>query len=164
MSQPQPQPRTRPGQQARPGDATGRKREQLAREQADVIKEREGQLSMITAERQRSMEEDVIDPITREVITEKTGAVRRMDEAEDDTPRVLGTGVNAVEELAEPKPDPSAPKLERDPNEKVIIRVNCDLEEVTLGYGNTVSFKEGGRYRVPRWMADHLDEKGLVWH
>lgn len=158
------QPRSRPGQQARPGDVTGRKREQLARELSEEIKEREGNLAMITVERQRSMDEDVVDPLTREIITEKTGAVRRMDEDEDDAPRVLGTGDNSIEELVEPKADPSAPQLARDPMEKVIIRVNADLDEVTLGYGNTVSFKEGGRYRVPRWMAEHLDEKGLVWH
>lgn len=159
----QPQPRTRPGQQARPGDATGRKREQLASEQAAAIKEREGNLAMITHERQRANEEDIIDPLTREVINDTTGEVRRMDNDEDEAPRILGTGDNSVEELIEPKAAPG-PTVARDPLEKVIIRVNCDLEEVTLGYNNTVSFKEGGRYRVPRWVAEHLDEKGLVWH
>ena len=47
--------------------------------------------------------------------------------------------------------------------EKVVVRVNCDLEDVTLGYGNTYTFLAGRRYRVPRWIADHLEERGLTW-
>lgn len=33
-----------------------------------------------------------------------------------------------------------------------------------LGGIRFLSFQEGRRYRVPRALADHLDERGLVWH
>lgn len=44
------------------------------------------------------------------------------------------------------------------------IRVNTNLEDVTIGAGNTYSFEEGRKYRVPAHIADHLEEKGIVWH
>lgn len=165
----QAQPRTRPGQQSRPGDATGRKREQLSREHAEEVARREGEIAMVTAERSRSRDEDVIDPLTREIINEDTGAVTRMDaDDEDEAPRIIGVGNSAIEEIQEAKATRGKTAVvERTQDylqEKVIIRVNADLENVTLGYGNVVDFKEGNRYRVPRWVAEHLDEKGLVWH
>lgn len=47
---------------------------------------------------------------------------------------------------------------------QVEIRVNEDIDEMTYGYGNTYTMKAGGRYRVPREVADHLEGLGLVWH
>ncbi len=46
----------------------------------------------------------------------------------------------------------------------VVIRVNEDIEEMTYGYGNTYNMKAGGRYKVPKKVADHLETLGLVWH
>lgn len=43
------------------------------------------------------------------------------------------------------------------------IKVLYDLEDVTIGYGNTYTFREGFRYRVPRWVAAHLEEKQLAF-
>jgi hypothetical protein len=43
-----------------------------------------------------------------------------------------------------------------------IIRVNDDLPSVTIGAGNIYSFERGKRYRVPKYVAEHLDEKGYV--
>lgn len=48
--------------------------------------------------------------------------------------------------------------------ESVIIRVNEDIEEMTLGVGNHYTFKMGQKYKVAKSVADHLEEKGLVWH
>lgn len=169
MSQ-QTQPRNRPGQQARPGDVTGRKREQLAAEHAEEIKAREGNLAMISAEKQRSMDEDIIDPLTREIIRSSDGTVTNMDDDEDEEPRVLRApgGSLTIEEMPEPKPrlDPTGKPVQvnRDPEEKVVVRFNCDLEEVTIGHGNTFTFEQGKKYRLPRWVAEHFDEKGVLWH
>lgn len=165
------QPRTRPGQQAHPGDVTGRKREALAREAAEADKDRQNELTMITAEKRRARDEDIIDPETREVINGSTGVVTTMDDDdEDEAPRLIGSGDTKIEELPEPKPiraiaPGEAPQNRSQEylNEKVIVRVNADLEEVTLGYGNTYTFQEGRRYRVPRWVAEHLEERGLTW-
>lgn len=44
------------------------------------------------------------------------------------------------------------------------MRVNADLEDVTIGAGNTVSFFVGHLYDVPAPLYDHLEEKGYVWH
>lgn len=47
---------------------------------------------------------------------------------------------------------------------EVVIRVNEDIDEMTYGYGNTYTMKAGGKYKVPREVADHLESLGLVWH
>lgn len=44
------------------------------------------------------------------------------------------------------------------------IRVNSDIEHMTLGAGTDYNFTVGQKYRVPQHVADHLEEKGLVWH
>jgi hypothetical protein len=46
----------------------------------------------------------------------------------------------------------------------VVIRVNEDIEDMTLGVGNNYTFKAGQKYKVPKHVADHLEEKGYVWH
>lgn len=46
-------------------------------------------------------------------------------------------------------------------NEPTLIRSLYDLEDVTIGYGNTFNFRADYKYRVPRWVAIHLEEKGL---
>lgn len=46
----------------------------------------------------------------------------------------------------------------------VEIRVNSTLENVTIGQGTDYTFEEGRRYKVPQHVADHLEERGLVWH
>jgi hypothetical protein len=47
--------------------------------------------------------------------------------------------------------------------EIVEFRVN-DTFEATIGHGNDYSFQEGRSYRAPRFIRDHLEEKGLIWH
>lgn len=44
------------------------------------------------------------------------------------------------------------------------IRVNTTLENMTYGHGVDYTFEEGRTYKVPREVADHLEEKGYVWH
>jgi hypothetical protein len=166
------QPRTRPGRQARPGDVTGRKREELAREHSEEIKAREGEISLLTQAAARSVDEDIIDLETREVINANSGAVTRMDEDDDDddAPRLIGssTATMQIEELPDPQAQAQANGVVHAQtveylNEKVVVRINTDLEDITLGYGNTFTFLEGRRYRVPRWVASWLDERGLTW-
>jgi hypothetical protein len=42
-----------------------------------------------------------------------------------------------------------------------VIRLNATIEP-TIGQGNTIKFEEGKRYRVPRYIAQHLHEKGYI--
>lgn len=46
----------------------------------------------------------------------------------------------------------------------VVIRVNEDIDEMTLGVGNNYTFKAGQKYKVAKHVADHLEEKGYIWH
>jgi hypothetical protein len=46
----------------------------------------------------------------------------------------------------------------------VKIRVNTTLEQLTFGKDNHYDFEEGREYVVPQALADHLEEKGLLWH
>lgn len=147
--------------QVRPGNTTGLKAEQLKREHAEELALREGQISTITIEAARSKNEDILDLDTNEVIR-PDGSVSQIVADEDDAPILIGSGVVKIEELASASPTATIAQG-LDPMEKVVITVAADLEDVTLGYGNIYSFKEGGKYRVPRWIAEHLEERGLVW-
>lgn len=44
----------------------------------------------------------------------------------------------------------------------VVIRVIDDIENMTLGVGNTYSFKAGQKYQVTRNVAQHLEQKGYL--
>lgn len=66
-----------------------------------------------------------------------------------------GLSWNEVEEVGGPVNDDEVP---------VVIRAKETLENVTIGVGNNYNFVEGKQYRVPKRVADHLEEKGLVWH
>lgn len=48
-------------------------------------------------------------------------------------------------------------------DDSVIIRATHDIDEMTLGVGQTYSFKQGVKYRVPRSVANHLARLGYTW-
>lgn len=52
-----------------------------------------------------------------------------------------------------------APKVERAHR---VMRVNTDLEDITIGKDNHYSFFVGKAYKVPAHVYDHLWEKGYV--
>lgn len=45
-----------------------------------------------------------------------------------------------------------------------VMRVNTDLEDITIGKDNHYTFREGVRYKVPAMVYSHLEEKGYVYH
>jgi hypothetical protein len=47
--------------------------------------------------------------------------------------------------------------------DSIIVRVAEDVDNMTYGYGNTYHFKAGGKYKVPRGVADRLQELGLLY-
>lgn len=49
-------------------------------------------------------------------------------------------------------------------NDTVVVRVSETIENMTVGHGNTYHFKAGGKYQVPKEVADRLEELGLLWH
>lgn len=48
--------------------------------------------------------------------------------------------------------------------EAVKFRASEDLDQITVGQGREFSLKAGNTYQAPRWVVQHLDEQGLVWH
>ena len=48
-------------------------------------------------------------------------------------------------------------------DDATVIRVAEDLENVTIGAGNNFSFKAGQKYKVPKYVATHLQEKGYLY-
>jgi hypothetical protein len=158
------QPRTRSGApQAHPGDVTGRKRETLQAEHEELLAERAGEIGLINTAKQRSLDDDVVSPFEG-TIEGPDGEKRPIYPAPETGPRLIGTGRMKVVELRDEEPEVD-PRRE-DPEywgEMVTVRFNIDMDDVTLGHGNTFSFKEGQRYKLPRWAAEHLSDKGVIW-
>ena len=48
--------------------------------------------------------------------------------------------------------------------EIVSFKVRETLEMVTIGAGNHYTFEEGKTYKYPKYIYDHLEEKGMIWH
>lgn len=44
-----------------------------------------------------------------------------------------------------------------------VVRVAEDLEHVTIGVGKHYTFKAGQKYKVPKHVAQHLQEKGYLY-
>jgi len=125
-----------------PTDHTGAKREQLEREHADELQRRQAEMSL--AARVAAESDEVVD-MTQTVPLE----------VEDDQD---GADLPAVWETV------GEPAVRGGSDGTVVIRVNTDLDDVTIGVGNNYSFKEGQACRVPLNVARHLEEKGYIWH
>jgi hypothetical protein len=48
-------------------------------------------------------------------------------------------------------------------NDYVIIRTITDIEDMTYGVGNSYTFKQGVKYRVPSSLANYLEQLGYIW-
>lgn len=49
-------------------------------------------------------------------------------------------------------------------DEIVSFKVRENLEAVTIGAGTFYNFEEGKTYKYPKYIYDHLEEKGMIWH
>jgi hypothetical protein len=72
------------------------------------------------------------------------------------------------------------PEVYTDPNtgEEIVVEVDVEdpsqapvtfraretIEGVTVGKDNHYDLEEGRQYRAPRWVAEHFDRQGLVYH
>jgi hypothetical protein len=45
----------------------------------------------------------------------------------------------------------------------VVIRTITDIDDMSYGVGNTYTFKAGVKYRVPKSLADYLEQLGYIW-
>ena len=133
----------------RPQDVTGRKAEELAAARAEELAEKAKHIAMVTA--QTAAEKDRTVDLTGDRPVEV--------ETEDDEPRDAAADVQGVQAASQVVAKPVAVS-----EAYRVIRTNCDLEQVTIGHGTSWNFEQGVRYKVPKHVADHLEEKGLVWH
>lgn len=133
-------------QNARPGDFTGQQKAKLAKEHAEEVARRGDELAMMEAAEQEAAQNRVTD------YTQGT----------PDAPIILDSIEDLTQADEELLLDPDSVALREQPVRT--IRVNADLERVTIGAGNHYTFREGEKYKVPAFVADHLEEKGYVWH
>ena len=117
-----------------PLDATGVAAEKAAKKNAAELKKRQEEISIANQLEAESLERDVFDP-------KKPEAPLVLDEIED-----VGVSVS---------------------NEYVVIRTITDIDDMTFGVVNgtpqSYTFKSGVKYRVPRHIADYLEQLGYIW-
>lgn len=117
-----------------PLDATGVAAEKAAKKNAEELKKRQEEISIATKLEVESLERDVFDP-------KNPDAPIVLDEIEN-----VGVSVS---------------------NEYVIVRTITDIDDMTFGVVNgtpqSYTFKSGVRYRVPKHLADYLEQLGYIW-
>lgn len=177
--------------QRSPGDFTGLQKQRQAKEQADVAREREAEISMENAADEEAMQHGVFDAQTGERINELSDEVHLVgdpdsdvEEIDPDTDPTRGllrgrdpeaepvlTGQEPPEYveqlLAERAKKRTKPEgVHRAQSKMVKIRTNCDIPDMTYGMvnqePNNFTFREGMTYSVPRELAEHLSERGLL--
>ncbi len=159
------------------GDFTGNKKEALQREHEETVASRREELGMIGAAKAQIKDEGIIDLMDGQPKLDGTDelvdAAAREPAPLEQPPVVApeGTKLGGSEtsiDVFEIPPEP--PQALHQPGEAynvtvakepTLIRSLYDIEDVTIGQGNTFTFREGYRYKVPRWVAAHLEEKGL---
>lgn len=128
-----------------PQDNTGRIRQQQLKEKADKEKaEAEAEAARLAEEASKS--DEVVNTTDIEYSNED-------DENDSEEPKEVG----GIVDLGEIPEEVEVSKATR------VIRINATVDP-TIGVGNEYHFEEGRKYRVPAHVADHLDEKGYVWH
>lgn len=163
-------------QQHRPsaGDFTGREKAKAAHDQAQAIKDRQSEISMLEAVETEEESYGVFDPRTGERLNEPNpSAVAVVVDPEPEVrfgremePTFSGKEAPEVQvvQRSERRPFTRAAGVALNPF--VTIRVDQDIEEMTFGMvngePNNYNFKEGLQYKVPREVAEHLNERGLV--
>lgn len=117
-----------------PLDATGRAVEDAAKRNSAEQTKREEELAQSRKAEEISLATDVFDP-------KQPDKPILIDEIEE-----VGVAVN---------------------NDTVIIRTVTDIEDMTYGVINgtpqNYTFKQGVKYRVPRDLANYLQDLGYIW-
>jgi hypothetical protein len=147
--------------QNRPGDFTGQAKAKLAKEHADEVAKRDGEISMMADIEAKAAENRVTDytkgadsPVViddPDVVAAAEEMLRRQSDADS---------VTTIDDVHVVGDEPGT--LRQAPART--IRINSTLESVTIGAGNHYTFNEGEKYTVPAHVAEHLESKGYVWH
>lgn len=176
-----------PRASAQRGDYTGIQRQKAAAEKADELAKRQTEIGMANDVDIVIEQEGIFDPVSGQLIEMPPEAQSKIDRIETQTIEVeedpiydpqnqpLGDPMRPFEDLEiKQKPKPVRPNamevmdLGEDPEvtepEYRVMRVNSDIEEMTYGAGNTMTFVRGRRYRVPSHLYEWLDSRGVIYH
>lgn len=122
------------------GDYTGQRKSDLAQKFHKEQTLRAKELSLVTAtvaaENQETIDLTVQDPDAKKTqVNPETGDIEVVE-------------VN----------------LEDPQFQSVTFRSRETVDGVTVGRDNNYNLEEGRTYRAPRWVVEHLDRQGLVYH
>jgi hypothetical protein len=170
------------------GDFTGQQRQRLTEEKAAELAERQKEIGLVNQVDIVVEEEGIFDPatgtLTEPLSPESQAKIAQLQEpvvVEDDPildPAAPIPTYDPMKDLRDleikqrQKPAPSnvleVHDLGEDPivveDEWRVIRVNTDIEEMTYGIGNTLTFLRGRRYRVPQHLYAWLESRGVIYH
>jgi hypothetical protein len=172
---------------AQRGDFTGTQRQQLAEEKAAELAERQQEIGLVNQVDMVREEEGIWDPATGQVMElspETESKIRQIEEPVTvDTdpildPSVPVPGYDPMKDLqdmqTQQRSKPQAtnvlevqdlgPEPVTVESEWRVIRVNTDIEDMTYGVGTSYTFLRGRRYRVPYYLYQWLESRGVVYH
>jgi hypothetical protein len=168
------------------GDFTGQQRKKLAEEKAAELAQRQQEVGLVNQVDIVHEEEGIWDASSGQMVDLPPDAQKRIEELEkpltvEDDPILDPRGTRTYDPMKDLQPvqTQQAPKVVT-PNalevqdlgpepitveeEWRVIRVNTDIEEMTYGAGNTLTFLRGRRYRVPQDLYNWLESRGVVYH
>jgi hypothetical protein len=170
------------------GDHTGRERQRLTEEKAKELEERQKEIGLVNQVDIVVEEEGIFDPITGELEELPESAQAKVDQLQekpivvDDDPILDPSQPSQtydpmkdlkdlrLQQHEKPVPE-NAMEIQDLGSEPItvedeyrVIRVNSDVEEMTYGAGNTLTFLRGRRYRVPKGLYEWLESRELVYH
>jgi hypothetical protein len=133
----------------------------------------EEQARLTTAATERKVENDsTIDDFTGEGVTDEEMEAHGATDVvvQDVGPEIYESERDEVVDLTgtpEERQDREAPKVEERPTEVLqsateIVRPREDCHFI-MGAGNLYTFSAGRAAKVPKHVADHMREKGLIW-
>ena len=140
------------------GDLTGRQRTAAQKKNAEEQAKRKEEMAMISAQKEIELRDEVVD-----LSDPDDPKVLKSDEVQD--PRVPGTD-GLEDEVAVETDEPKSAALEETEVDvktpTVVVRVNEDVEMTFAGV--EYKLEQGPKYRLPKHIATHLDERGYIWH
>jgi hypothetical protein len=169
------------------GDFTGQERQRLAEEKAKELAERQEEIGLINQVDVVYEEEGIWDPASGQIVEVPEDAQEKIealsepvtvdpDPILDPSLKVPGydpmKNLQATQVQQRTKPQASnALEVEDLGPEPVVVEdewrviwVNTDIDEMTYGVNNTLTFQRGRRYRVPRDLYNWLESRGVVYH
>jgi hypothetical protein len=140
-----------PTTKSRPGDLTGRVREQQAAALKDELEARAEEIGLATVARRDAELNEITD------YTAHTEAPSPRDDSPIDFTEAAGPAPAAVYAR-----EPEEVEIVEVEQPEVVVYMLEELADATIGAGNTRTYKVGQKYKVKAHVAAHLVEKGYA--